>query len=169
MRILATTAIALSFLLPVTSQADEIAADMSLIDTQGTGAAIGRIVAKDASTGVIFIPSLKGLPPGEHGFHVHEFPDCGAKDKEGKSVPGLAAGSHYDPAGTGKHLGPAGVGHLGDLPVLTVAADGTAQEPVTAGRLKVDDLRGRALMIHADPDNYGDQPGGARIACGVLK
>jgi Cu-Zn family superoxide dismutase len=45
---------------------------------------------------------------------------------------------------------------------------------VLAPRLKVRDVKNRALMIHAGGDNYSDQPaalggGGARIACGVAK
>jgi len=42
-----------------------------------------------------------------------------------------------------------------------------------APHLKVRDLHGHALMIHAGGDNYDDTPaplgGGARIACGVIK
>jgi len=87
---------------------------------------------------------------------------------------GMAAGGHLDPAKTGKHLGPYGDGHLGDLPPLVVDADGTAMLPVLAPRLKVKDLKGRSIMIHAGGDNYSDQPkplggGGARVACGVIK
>jgi Cu-Zn family superoxide dismutase len=85
----------------------------------------------------------------------------------------VSAGGHLDPAKTGKHLGPEGKGHLGDLPVLTVASDGTARQAVVAPRLKMADLHNRALMIHAGGDNYADEPeplggGGARIACGVV-
>src|SRR5256885_2311209 len=82
------------------------------------------------------------------------------------------------PEGTRKHSGPEGhghLGHLGDLPVLTVGADGTAREELTAARIKdLGAVGGRALMIHAGGDNYADEPrllggGGARIACGVLR
>jgi Cu-Zn family superoxide dismutase len=64
-------------------------------------------------------------------------------------------------------------GHAGDLPVLTVAADGTATETVHALRLSVSSVRGRAVVIHEGGDNFSDQPkplggGGARIACGVV-
>jgi Cu-Zn family superoxide dismutase len=86
----------------------------------------------------------------------------------------MAAKGHYDPEDTKKHAGPEGDGHKGDLPVLEVAADGTAQVTLTAPRLKVADAQGRALMIHAGGDNYSDQPkplggGGARSACGVVE
>ena len=71
--------------------------------------------------------------------------------------------------------GPDGKGHLGDLPVLVVAADGTATEAVTAPRITDPSrLEGLALMIHAGGDNYSDQPkalggGGARLACGIIE
>jgi Cu-Zn family superoxide dismutase len=52
---------------------------------------------------------------------------------------------------------------------LNVASDGTAATgSVVSHRLRLSDLHGRSLMIHADPDNYSDQPGGARIACGII-
>jgi len=93
----------------------------------------------------------------------------------GNTVPAGAAGGHFDPQHTGAHAGPQGSGHLGDLPVLQVAANGTATETLTAPRIiDVAALRGKALMIHVGGDNYSDQPaplggGGARIACGVLQ
>ena len=96
-------------------------------------------------------------------------------DKTGKGIPAGAAGGHMDPAATGKHEGPGGMGHLGDLPVLMVAPDGTARETLTAPHItSVAALQGHALMVHADGDNYGDTPkplggGGARIACGVIQ
>ncbi|MGX2033109.1 MULTISPECIES: superoxide dismutase [Cu-Zn] SodC [Methylocaldum] len=149
--------------------AEEIRVEMNKIDETGIAESIGSVVAADTAAGLKLTPDLRGLPPGPHGFHVHEFPDCGAKEKDGKPVAGLAAGNHFDPKKTGKHAGPVGDGHAGDLPVLNVASDGTAQEAVTAKRLRVADLKGRSLMIHAEDDNYADKPGGARIACGVVK
>ena len=147
---------------------------MSLLDEQGIGKDIGTITISEGPKGLVFTPQLTGLTPGLHGFHVHQNPDCSAGMKDGKMVPGLAAGGHYDPAGTGKHEGPEGKGHLGDLPALSVGADGNATTAVVAPRLKMADLMGRSLMIHAGGDNYADQPmalggGGARVACGVIK
>ena len=86
----------------------------------------------------------------------------------------MAAGGHYDPANTGKHLGPHGEGHKGDLPALTVDASGETTKGVVAPHLTVADIKGRSIIIHAGADNYSDQPaplggGGARIACGVVK
>lgn len=146
---------------------------MRLITNDGIGAPIGFIRAEDTGGGLKLAPELAGLPPGPHGFHVHDKPSCDPGEKDGKQTAGLAAAGHWDPRGTGKHLGPGGQGHQGDLPVLEVAPDGTAKSPVSAPNLSVADLRGRALMIHAGGDNYSDQPeplggGGGRIACGVV-
>jgi len=152
----------------------EIVVTMNLVNDQGVGQSIGTVTITEGPGGLVFTPKLTGLLPGSHGFHVHQNPDCATASKDGKPVPGLAAGGHYDPAGTAKHLGPQGAGHLGDLPALIVGDDGKATTAVVAPRLKMADMKGRSLMIHAGGDNYSDQPaplggGGARVACGVSK
>jgi superoxide dismutase, Cu-Zn family len=94
---------------------------------------------------------------------------------QGKPAAGFAAGGHYDPAHTKKHLGPLSTaGHRGDLQVLVVDSRGDATGTVTAPHLSVEQIRGRSIMIHSGADNYSDTPaplggGGARIACGVIK
>jgi Cu-Zn family superoxide dismutase len=145
------------------------------IDENGVGQAIGTLRLKDTSKGLMISPKLAGLPPGPHGFHVHANGDCGPAEQNGKKAAGFAAGGHFDPDKTGKHLGPdSKEGHLGDLPLLVVDDKGKAGKPVVAPRLKVKDVKGHAIMIHSGGDNYSDQPaplggGGARIACGVVK
>ena len=121
----------------------------------------------------MFTPSLAELAPGVHGFHVHENPSCAAAQRDGVAVAALAAGGHLDPLKTNRHGEPWGDGHLGDLPGLVVLADGKANIPVLAPRLKLDDVRNRSLMIHVGGDNHADHPaplggGGARLACGVI-
>jgi Cu-Zn family superoxide dismutase len=148
--------------------------DMHLVDEKGSGKGIGQVVISESPHGVVFTPKMSGLPAGLHGFHVHENGSCEPKEKDGKMVPALAAGGHYDPAGIKRHGLPWGDGHLGDLPALAVDASGNATNPVLAPRLKMADLQGRSLMVHAGGDNHADQPaplggGGARLACGVIK
>jgi superoxide dismutase, Cu-Zn family len=154
--------------------AADLVVTMNMVNDQGIGQNIGTIAISEGSKGLVFTPKLTGLTPGLHGFHVHQNPDCAAGTKDGKQVPGLAAGGHYDPAGTGKHEGYEGMGHLGDLPALIVDSDGTASTAVTAPRLKMSDVKDHSIMIHAGGDNYSDLPaplggGGPRIACGVVK
>jgi Cu-Zn family superoxide dismutase len=156
-------------------QAEEMAVDMYAISAEGVGDSLGTITVEDTQYGLLLTPDLQGLEPGIHGFHVHENPDCGPAEKDGEMTAGAAAGGHYDPQNTGAHQGPYDdSGHLGDLPPLYVQTDGTVTTPMLAPRLKVEDLKGRSLMIHQGGDNFSDQPeslggGGPRVACGVVK
>ncbi|MCC7515782.1 MAG: superoxide dismutase family protein [Pseudomonadales bacterium] len=147
---------------------------MHWVDEKGVGAAIGSVSITETRYGLVFTPALQGLAPGLHGFHVHDKGSCEPALKDGKSVPAGAAGGHYDPQNTGVHGAPWGNGHLGDLPPLYVDGNGSATQPVLAPRLKLSDLKGRALMVHAGGDNHADHPaplggGGARTACGVIR
>jgi Cu-Zn family superoxide dismutase len=161
--------------LPVASVAADapVSVPMHLVDANGVGRDIGTVTITETQYGIVFTPALAGLPPGLHGFHVHEKPDCGPDVKDGKPGAALKAGAHYDPAKTGHHSTPWGDGHLGDLPGLYVDADGKATYAVLAPRLKLADVHGRSLMVHAGGDNHSDHPaplggGGARVACGVV-
>lgn len=145
-----------------------------LLGPDGSSQAAGTVTISETRYGLVLTPNLHGLTPGMHGFHVHQNPSCAAGMKGGKMVPGLAAGGHFDPAMANHHGPPWGDGHLGDLPALFVDETGHATSPVLAPRLKLRDVKGRALMIHAGGDNYSDQPkklggGGARVACGVIE
>ncbi|MGV2497707.1 superoxide dismutase family protein [Pelagerythrobacter aerophilus] len=112
-----------------------------------------------------------GLPEGTHGFHLHTTGDCTPPDF-------TSAGGHLNPAGNehGRE-NPAG-SHLGDLPNLVVAADGTASTTTDLGSEEqsvIDslfDADGTAVVVHADADDYRTDPtgnAGARLACGVLE
>lgn len=156
------------------AHADAETVTIHAVSASGVGKAIGTVTLMDGRYGLVLKPKLSGLTPGLHGFHVHQNPSCDSAEKEGKTVPGLAAGGHYDPAGSGSHRGPYGDGHLGDLPPLYVDSEGKAELPVLAPRLQLSDVRGRSVMIHAGADNYSDVPnklggGGARMACGVIE
>ncbi|MGI9276115.1 MAG: superoxide dismutase [Cu-Zn] SodC [Endozoicomonas sp.] len=152
---------------------NDLSVTINRVSPIGVGESIGTVTIGKTSGGVQFSPDLRDLPPGEHGFHLHEYASCESGEKEGVKIPAMAAGGHYDPEHTGRHEGPEGRGHLGDLPVLVVDEKGFATTPVVAKRLKMSDLKGRSLMIHAGGDNYTDNPpmggGGARIACGVIE
>lgn len=172
--ILLFLAFALLGLAPLTAARAETFVIMNLVTDEGVGADVGRIVVTETPHGLVFTPKLERLPPGMHGFHVHEKPDCGAKEIDGKPTAAGAAGGHLDPEGAGRHGTPWGDGHLGDLPPLYVDEEGSASQPVLAPRLELADLQGRSVMIHAGGDNFSDEPsklggGGSRIACGVVK
>ncbi len=141
---------------------------LNMTADNGVGTAVGTVTLTKTQYGVLLTPNLHGLTPGAHGFHIHENPSCDQN--------GMAAGGHFDPAHTGKHLGPYNnKGHFGDLPVLFVNADGTATTPILAPRIHdLSKINAHALMVHDMGDNYSDTPeklggGGGRMACGVIK
>ncbi|MBN8549104.1 MAG: superoxide dismutase family protein [Deltaproteobacteria bacterium] len=151
-----------------------ITVHMHKVSAQGVGEEIGTVTLTDSSGGLLLTPNLKSLSPGPHGFHVHAKGSCDPAPKDGQLSSAEAAGGHLDPGSTGKHEGPMGQGHLGDLPALEVGTDGTATAVIRAPRLTIKEVRGGALMIHQGGDNYSDTPaklggGGPRIACGVIK
>lgn len=152
--------------------------DVHKAGLEGRGEKIGTVKIEETQYGLVFTPALEGLSSGGHGFHIHANGDCGpAPDATtGKMIPAGAAGGHFDPEDTKTHGLPwEANSHLGDLPLLYVNAQGRAETPVLAPRLKtLDQIRGRALMIHEGGDNYSDHPkplggGGGRIACGIIK
>jgi superoxide dismutase, Cu-Zn family len=135
---------------------------------KGPGKLVGTVHVSQTKYGLLFTPELHDLKPGLHGFHIHQNASCDNN--------GMAAGGHLDPGKTDKHLGPYNnKGHLGDLPALYVAPDGTATVPVLAPRLlHFAQLKKHSLMIHEGDDNYADAPeklggGGMRMICGVIK
>lgn len=155
---------------------ETVSVTMSQATESGSGTPLGTITISQSAYGLVFTPELNGLEPGLHGFHVHVNASCDAAQVDGKLTPAGAAGGHWDPDNAGRHGFPwEDNAHLGDLPALYVGDDGSASQPVLAPRLKrLEELNGRALMIHAGADNHSDHPqplggGGARVACGVIK
>ncbi|MCX7359150.1 MAG: superoxide dismutase family protein [Alphaproteobacteria bacterium] len=148
---------------------------MRSVAPRTAGAEVGTIMIHSMSGHIALMVDLHGLSPGEHGMHVHANASCeSAVGSNGEMTPAGAAGAHYDPAQSGHHEGPDGNGHLGDLPRLHVDAQGNARETLMLTRVhSIEDLNGRAIIIHANGDNYSDTPaplggGGARVACGVI-
>src|SRR4051795_7892256 len=89
--------------------APELEATMRKVSENGTGAEIGTVTVTEGGGGAVFATDLHDLPPGDHGFHVHERGDCGpGPNDQGLVVAGGAAGGHRDPEGAKRHLGPEG-------------------------------------------------------------
>ncbi|UNM97635.1 superoxide dismutase [Cu-Zn] SodC [Ignatzschineria rhizosphaerae] len=146
--------------------------EVNAVSAEGVGNSLGVIEITESTYGLVFTPKLTGLTPGIHGFHVHENPDCDMTEKGAA----MKAGGHFDPKGSGNHGTPwSDDGHLGDLPALYVDQDGNVTQPVLAPKIKqLDEIKGRALMIHVGGDNHSDTPaalggGGARMACGIIQ
>jgi Cu-Zn family superoxide dismutase len=111
---------------------------------------------------------ISGLAPNQiYGFHVHEKGDCSSGD-------GMSAGGHFNPTGK-PHGPPDGEHHAGDLPSLKADASGIAIVDVRVSGSVLgsgaSDFYGKAVVVHALPDDYTTQPSGnsgPRIACGVI-
>src|SRR4051794_24657912 len=71
MRTIATAAFVASALAG-TAHGQELRADMYLITPEAMNKPIGLVLISSTDAGAKFVPDLQGLPPGQHGFHVHE-------------------------------------------------------------------------------------------------
>jgi Cu-Zn family superoxide dismutase len=139
----------------------------TLNPTRGNTAA-GTVFFSQQGGDVVLRGRITGLKPNqEHGFHVHEKGDCSSDDA-------MSAGGHLNP--DGKRHGPqTGEHHAGDVAAVKADANGVATVNTRiAGTLLgsgAGDIAGKALVVHAMPDDYTTQPtgnSGARIACGVI-
>jgi len=129
----------------------------------------GKATLTETPEGVKVALALEGLPPGEHGAHVHEKGDCSAPD-------GASAGGHFNPAGNPHALPTGNPRHLGDLGNVTIGADGkgTLEIVATGANLKDGDpnsFAGRAIIVHEKQDDGGQPTGnaGGRIGCAEIK
>jgi Cu-Zn family superoxide dismutase len=135
------------------------------------GAVVGIATFTEVSGGVRMVLEAKGLTPGAHGLHLHDIGTCEPPSFE-------AAGAHVNPDGKSHGLLNSSGPHAGDLPNLTVGADGSGRFEtmntritLAAGPSSILDADGSALVIHANPDDFTTDPAGgtgARIACGVV-
>ncbi|MET0580567.1 MAG: superoxide dismutase family protein [Pseudoxanthomonas sp.] len=131
----------------------------------------GKVTLVPMSGGVHLTGTVGGLPPNStHGFHVHEKGDCSAVDAS-------SAGPHFNPFGTAHGKAASGAHHAGDMDNVVANNEGVVKldihvSGVTLGGGAVNDIAGRALIVHAAPDDYSSQPAGnagARVACGVIR
>lgn len=152
------------------AEAGVVSAGTSLKATEGNNAE-GDIKFVSAGDGVKISGTLEGLKPGGvNAFHVHEKGDCSAPDAS-------SAGSHLNPDGKPHGNMTAGDHHAGDMPNISADEQGKATVDVTVPGLEIGtggpkDVIGKALVVHADPDDYSSQPAGnagGRIACGVIE
>ncbi|WP_085506503.1 superoxide dismutase family protein [Thalassobacillus devorans] len=150
------------------AETEEVTVDLKDPDDEN----IGTAKLKQQEDGVLISLDASGLPPDEHGFHIHETGTCEAPEFE-------SAGGHFNPEGVSHGTNSEDGPHAGDLPNIDVGDDGSIQEEILAENVtmkKGEDNsllkeEGTALVIHAKPDDNESQPSGdagIRIACGEI-
>ncbi|MGY0501987.1 superoxide dismutase[Cu-Zn] [Nocardia sp. FBN12] len=140
----------------------------------GAGAEVGTATIVAEGSHLVVTVEARGLTPGFHGLHFHQNGTC-----EGDFA---SAGGHLQVGGATAH--PAS----GDLTSLQVGADGSAKLVTRTDTVTLDNIKGKALIIHGGADNFGNIPprytreggtgpdettlatgdAGARVACGVV-
>lgn len=130
----------------------------------------GSVSFVETKGGVVVRGDVRGLRSGgEFGFHVHEKGDCSSADF-------TSAGGHFNPGGKPHAHHGKPERHAGDLANLKANSEGNAVYVFETTLLTVtpgpNSVVGRAVVIHANPDDYTSQPAGnsgPRIACGLIR
>jgi Cu-Zn family superoxide dismutase len=134
----------------------------------GDGTPAGTATATPTTTGIMVSLQVQGLPPGEHGAHVHMIGQCDAPAFEG-------AGDHWNPTDAQHGLENPQGPHAGDMPNLSIDEDGQGALDYTLEGGSFDemfDADGAAMVVHTMPDDQMADPAGNsgdRIACGVFQ
>ena len=117
--------------------------------------------------GTLVYADINGLPSAGNrcsqeifGFHIHEGESCTGNTDD----PFADAGAHLNKDNCGHPF------HMGDMPPL-FGNNGRAVSIFLTNRFTVDDVIGKAVIIHGSPDDFTAQPSGnagRKIACGII-
>jgi Cu-Zn family superoxide dismutase len=127
----------------------------------------GKVTFAQQRDGIEVHIDLKGLEPGKHGFHIHETGDCSTPDFK-------SAGDHFNPEHAAHGDRGDSARHVGDLGNLTADSQGNVDVTFVDDQIALKgehSIVGRAVIVHAQPDDLLSQPSGnagAREACGVI-
>ena len=133
---------------------------------------IGGVYFYPAHAGTLVVAEIYGLPQqapgtpttppiGPFGFHIHEGSSC---EVGSAAEPFMSAGGHYNPTNKPHPE------HAGDMPVL-FSNNGYAFMAFHTDRFTPQQVVGRTVIIHMNPDDFRTQPAGnsgKKIACGVI-
>lgn len=139
---------------------------MAMATLGATGSAVrGTVHFQELADGSVEVQvDLTGVPPGVHGFHVHDEADCSE-----------SGGAHFNPTSM-PHAGPeAASHHAGDFGNMNAEGNGEIHTTFTTRSITVREgplsVVGRTVVLHAGGDDLRTQPSGnagAAIACGPI-
>ena len=156
------------------AEAAPVTAAIAVIHPTTGNETAGIVTFTATDGGVKVIAEVTGLPPGKHGFHIHEFGDIS------DSAKAIGTGGHYDPAGAQHHAlvdanrPDAMPHHAGDMGNLMADSAGKAHLEIMLQGVSlmgpINPLVGRAVIIHANADDGGQPVGnaGGRVGQGVI-
>lgn len=141
---------------------------VAVLQPTANNSVTGTVTFTQMEDHVHVVADLAGLTPGVHGFHVHEKGDCSAPDA-------TSAGGHFNPSAMQHSAPDSAMRHMGDLGNIVADSTGAAQLDYMDMHLALNgenSIIGKAVIVHADPDDFTTQPtgnAGARVACGVIE
>jgi Cu-Zn family superoxide dismutase len=152
------------------------------------GNQVGKVKFEGDENGTAVKVNVHGITErldGYHGLHLHANDGAGQCDPAAANGPFTDVGGHWNPTMLDHGS------HAGDLPSLQVLLDGSGSARSVTGRFEPGDIGGRAVILHAGPDNFGNIPpryttgqppiagadaatkatgdAGGRIACGIVE
>jgi Cu-Zn family superoxide dismutase len=155
---------------PTPEAAPTVTTNVAGAQLAGPGGATAVVTFTEEAGGVHVVARVQGAKPGPHGFHVHAGASCDAPDF-------TTAGDHFNPSNSPHGSPTSPQHHAGDFGNVEVGADGTGNVDLVTAGLSLgtggpDDVLGKAVILHENPDDLTSQPSGnagARIACGVVQ
>ena len=157
----------IAVLAPLSASGDEPTKAIAVLSPASGSTVSGTVTFTKSEDRVAILAEVTGLTPGKHGFHIHEFGDCSAKDAS-------SAGGHYNPT-KDPHAGhDAEKRHIGDMGNLEADASGKARLELKDKMMKFsgsNSIIGYAVIVHEKADDLQTQPtgdAGGRVACGVI-
>lgn len=142
---------------------------MAVLTPISGSTAMGPVHFQELPDGSVEVKvQINNVPPGVHGFHIHEVGDCGDNGNNAKA--------HFNPTMMPHGAPDATSHHSGDFGNITANANGEVSTTFTTRSISLSpgnmSAVGRAVILHANPDDLVTQPtgnAGARIACGVVQ
>lgn len=172
MKVLTVLGLASLFAAGCTSMSQTAMSDTATAELKNAaGQSVGNATFTQLQDGVRIVLTMRGMPPGAKGAHIHGVGKC-------EPPAFISAGGHFNPEKKQHGLQNPSGPHAGDLPNITINADGTGRLETTTSRImlgagshSIFGANGSALVVHASADDFKTDPtgnSGARLACGVI-